>query len=149
MKSWLQKGESPDDWIEHLDSIRSRIEQISRLDCISDHNLMLHILSHLLEKYENIVDQAVKELTKKTLSLDTLQEDLQLKFKRLTLKKGKNKEHALSAKQVKGKCTNCGKQGRKKADCWELEANKSKRPKNWTLNNNKNTEVRNPKNPNM
>ena len=30
MKSQVQKGESPDDWIEHIFSISSRIEQIQK-----------------------------------------------------------------------------------------------------------------------
>ena len=30
-----------------------------------------------------------------------------------------------------GKCEGCGKSGHKKADCWQEEANKGKRPKWW------------------
>ena len=62
---------------------------------------MKFTLSNLPGEYESIVDQAVKEMTKKTLSLDTLQDYFQLKFEQLTLKKRRNRGHALSAKQVK------------------------------------------------
>lgn len=36
-----------------------------------------------------------------------------------------------SNKQFRGKCNLCGRQGHKKENCWELEENASKRPKNW------------------
>ena len=35
-----------------------------------------------------------------------------------------------------GKCNNCGKQGHKMADCWDLEENKSKRPKGYKIGTN-------------
>jgi len=35
-------------------------------------------------------------------------------------------------RRFNGLCHNCGKAGHRKADCWEDEANASKRPSNWT-----------------
>ena len=43
---------------------------------MSDEDLILHIISNLPEEYETIVDMAMKQLTLKMLTLDTLQEDL-------------------------------------------------------------------------
>ena len=81
--SKLQKGESPDDWIEKLESIRNTIEQILGKPHIDDTDMMLHILNNLPEEYETIVDRVTKELSNKTLTLESLQEDLQEKFERL------------------------------------------------------------------
>jgi hypothetical protein len=33
--------------------------------------------------------------------------------------------------KFKGECYNCGKIGHKKSDCWQLEKNKNKRPKDY------------------
>ena len=50
-------------------------------------------------------------------------------------KKPKSGGHGNSRQRRKpsftGTCNNCGKVGHKVVDCWDLEANKSKRPKNW------------------
>ena len=135
-ESQLRKGESPDDWIERLESLRSRIDQIMGGQGMSDKDLILHIISNLPEEYETIVDMAMKQLTLKMLTLDTLQEDLQLKFERLKSKKHNKSENALFTKQFKGRCGLCGKIGHKKEQCWELEKNKSKRPKNWKKSDN-------------
>jgi hypothetical protein len=37
--------------------------------------------------------------------------------------------------KFKGECNNCGKIGHKKSDCWQLEENKKKRPKNYRRGN--------------
>ena len=34
-------------------------------------------------------------------------------------------------KKFTGKCNHCSKVGHKAANCWELKANKNKRPMNW------------------
>jgi gag-polypeptide of LTR copia-type len=75
--SKLQKGESPDEWIEKLESIRNTIEQILGKQHIDNTDMMLHILNNLPEEYETIADQVTKELSNKTLTLESLQEDLQ------------------------------------------------------------------------
>jgi gag-polypeptide of LTR copia-type len=142
--SRLQKGESPDDWIERLESVRSRIEQILAAERISNQNLMLHIMGHLLEEYDNIVDRAGKELNNRTLTIDTLQEDLQLKYERMKTKKGYKGEQALFAKQFKGKCALCGKIGHKKENCWESKSNKSKKLKGYKQRGKKESGHKNP-----
>lgn len=49
--------------------------------------------------------------------------------------KRKNKRKKTSdskdKKSTDKKCKHCGKSGHKEANCWELEANKARRPKNW------------------
>jgi hypothetical protein len=37
--------------------------------------------------------------------------------------------------KFKGECNNCGKIGHKKSDCWQLEENKNKRPKDYRRGN--------------
>jgi hypothetical protein len=37
--------------------------------------------------------------------------------------------------KFEGECNNCGKIGHKKSECWQLEENKSKRPKNYRRGN--------------
>ena len=110
-ESRLKKGESPDDWIERLESLCSRIDQIMGGNYIKDEDMILHIVSHLPSEYDTIVDMAMKQLTLKMLTLDTLQEDLQMKFDCLKIKKNKKNETALMARQFKGRCGLCGKMG--------------------------------------
>ena len=38
--------------------------------------------------------------------------------------------------KFQGKCNNCGKQGHKMADCWDLDENKNKRPKDYKTGGN-------------
>jgi predicted RNA-binding Zn-ribbon protein involved in translation (DUF1610 family) len=70
-------------------------------------------------------------LSNKTLTFESFQEDLQEKFERMKSKKNRKGETAFHTKQVKTRCPNCGKIGHKKESCWELEANKVQRPRNW------------------
>jgi gag-polypeptide of LTR copia-type len=51
ISSKLQKGESPDEWIEKLKSIRNTVEQILEKQHIDDTDMMWHILNNLPEKY--------------------------------------------------------------------------------------------------
>ena len=71
-QSKLEKGESPDEWIEKLESIRNTIEQILGKPHIDDTDMMLHIINNLLDEYEVIIDQVTKELSNKTLSFESL-----------------------------------------------------------------------------
>jgi hypothetical protein len=51
---------------------------------------------------------------------------------KIDLKKEKAPETALaSSGHFKGKCRVCGKQGHKGSDCWTLDKNKEKLPKNY------------------
>jgi uncharacterized protein (DUF885 family) len=94
--SKLQKEQSPDEWIEKLESIRNTIEQILGRPHIDDTDLMLHIINNLPDEYDIIVDQVTKELSNKTLTLEFQQEDLQEKYERLKTKKTtKEKLHSI------------------------------------------------------
>ena len=148
-QSKLEKGESPDEWIERLESIRNTIEQILGKPHIDDTDMMLHIINNLPDEYEVIIDRVTKELSNKTLTLESLQEDLQEKFERMKTKKSGSQETALYSKQVKTRCHGCGKIGHRKEDCWELESNKEKRPKNWRSNEKNESGNKHNKNPNI
>ena len=50
---------------------------------------------------------------------------------------GSDKENTKAAKKPKTKCKHCGKVGHPDSKCWNLEANKDKRPNNWDPNRNK------------
>ena len=60
----------------------------------------------------------------------------------LTVKTGHNTSNNNSGnsggrrftKKFKGDCKQCGKKGHKSSDCWEKDANKSRRPNNWKSN---------------
>jgi hypothetical protein len=89
--------------------------------------MMFHILNNLPEEYETIVDWITKELSNKTLTLESLQEDSQEKFERMKSKKSGKGETAFYSKQIRTRCHGCRKIGHRKEDCWELDANKDKR----------------------
>jgi flagellar biosynthesis chaperone FliJ len=62
-------------------------------------DMMLHILNNLPEEYETIIDQVTKELSNKTLTLESCQEDLQEKYERMKSKKsGKEKQLFIPSK---------------------------------------------------
>ena len=85
------------------------IEQIMGKPHIDDDDMMLHIINNIPEEYDIIVDRVTRELSNKTLTLDSLVEDLQEKFKRLKTKKGYKGETSFYAKQIKTRCHFCGK----------------------------------------
>jgi hypothetical protein len=74
--SKLQKGEAPDKWVEKLETIRNTIEQIMGKEHIDDDDMMLHIINNIPNNYDIIVDRVTRELSNKTLTLDSLVEDL-------------------------------------------------------------------------
>ena len=55
--SKLQRGESPDEWIERLETIRNTIEQILGRQHIDNTEMMLHIINNLPEDYEIIINR--------------------------------------------------------------------------------------------
>ena len=77
-----------------MEFIRNIIEQILEKQHINDTDTMLHIINNLPNEYEVIVDWVTKELSNKTLTLESLQEDLQEKYERMKTKKGGSKEIA-------------------------------------------------------
>ena len=111
--------------------------------------MMLHIINNLPDDYEVIIDRVTKELSNKTLTLESLQEDLQEMYDQMKIKKGGSKEPAFYTKQVKTRCHSCGKIGHRKEDCLESDANKDKRPKFWKKNYKKTEKIeKNEKNQN-
>jgi gag-polypeptide of LTR copia-type len=132
--SKLQKGGSPDEWVEKLETIRTTIEQIMVKCHIDNDNMMLHIINNIPNNYNIIVNRITMELSNKTLTLDFPVEDLQEKFERMKDKKEHKGETSFYAKQNKTRCYLCGKIGHKKKNCNENEDNKDKRPKGWKKN---------------
>jgi hypothetical protein len=115
---------------------------------IDDDDMMLHIFSNIPEDYDIIVDRVKRDLSNKTLTLDSLLEDLQEKFERMMSKKAATKKQLfIQSKSRQGAIYLCGKIGHKSEDCWELESNKNKRLKNWKSdekNENGNKQYKNP-----
>ena len=56
------------------------------------------------------------------------------KRKRGNGNQGDSKENPKDAKKPKPKCSHCGKIGHPSEKCWNLDSNKSRRPKNWDPN---------------
>jgi hypothetical protein len=96
----LQKGESPDEWVEKLETIRTTIEQIMGKLHIDNDNMMLHIIDNIPKNYDIIVDRVTRELSNKTLTIESLLEDLKEKFERMKAKKNttKAKHHSMPSK---------------------------------------------------
>ena len=46
----------------------------------------------------------------------------------------KDDKEEKESKKFTGTCNHCNKLGHKAADCWKLEENKDKSPKNWKDN---------------
>jgi gag-polypeptide of LTR copia-type len=61
---------------------------------VEDTDMMLHILNNLPKEYETIVDWVTKELSNKTLTLESIQENLQEKYERMKSKKSGKRETA-------------------------------------------------------
>ena len=55
-QSKLQKGESPDEWIERLKSIRNTIKQILGKPHIDNTDMMLHIINNLPDEYDVVIN---------------------------------------------------------------------------------------------
>ena len=66
-------------------------------------------------------------MTSNSLTLETLQERLQAKFKRIEKTRDLAVDTALFTKKFKGMCSMCGKIGHKGKDCFSLDKNKKKK----------------------
>ena len=137
--------EDPDIWITELEVIRRQLK-ILKAD-ISDDDLILHILNNLPKEYETTVEALEDRLGTGELTLEDVRTKLRAKFERMSQGRGGSnpgKEVALMAgkfkKKFKGMCHLCGKQGHKRDDCWQNEANADKRPKNWKPSSNQPTD---------
>ena len=94
---------------------------------ISDHDLMAHILNNLPKDYDAITDGMERDFNEDTLTLDTLREKLQSRYKRLNQieydeENDSSPEQALVAinnfkRRFKGICWVCGKRGHRSREC--------------------------------
>ena len=78
----------PDEWIAKLETYRKRLIALKSL--ISDTDFMIHILTHLPNKYESTVEKLEDDLTKGTLTVTDLREKLRSKYDRITRNKRAN-----------------------------------------------------------
>jgi galactitol-specific phosphotransferase system IIB component len=62
--------------VAKMETLRMTIEQIMDKQHIDDDNMMLHIINNKPNNYDIIVDRVTRELSNKTLTLDSLVEDL-------------------------------------------------------------------------
>jgi len=119
-------SQDPDEWITNLESIKSRLEDMSSI--ISDEDFLIHILNNLPKEYE--VQQSKLEdhfdNTSDPLTVEDVRSELNLMFMRMnksqvsTIEDESDKALAGMGKKVKTKCTQCGKIGHKKEKCWEI-----------------------------
>ena len=119
--SHLDSGEDPDAWINGLLHMRRQLETMGTT--LTNQDIMIHILGTLPSSYNNIVDLSEKDLMAGSLTIESLQELLQVKFEK---NKGDSGDEALFTKQFKGSCRVCSKVGHKAMDCSTLPQNKSK-----------------------
>jgi len=129
-------NDDPDEWITKLELIRRRLKVLGHE--ISDEDMILHILNNMPAEYENLVETNERALTRGTLKLDELREEIIAKYRRLqktgkatnTSKSESDEAVALIMRnQFKGACNVCGRIGHKGADCFSLEKNKDKKEK--------------------
>jgi hypothetical protein len=116
--SKLKKGTDPDVWIMNLEELRDRLEAMGSV--IKDDQFLVHILNNLSPEYERQVLFVEKQIKnpQDPLTVETLCEELDLKFERLHSKdddktESTDGEKALPMVQFKGRCNSCGKYGTK------------------------------------
>jgi Reverse transcriptase (RNA-dependent DNA polymerase) len=138
-KSSLDKEQkNPDEWFAELERYRLQL----KLDfdtTISDNQMISQIVYNCHpQPYKMAITILKRDLNRNlTISLDNVKDDLRQIY--ASLKHSSNKrEHETALigkpkfkKQFKGSCRTCGKIGHKSADCWTLDSNKTKRPKNY------------------
>ena len=139
---------------EWLTSIAQQVSKLAELNHkLDDDYLITHILASLPKEYSSLVDQAKIDRRRESLDLKELKKRLKERCMHLKRENGwSNDEMSLAVtmkntsrpqgeptrssggggKKFKGKCKHCGKQGHKKAECWELhpelkDANKRER----------------------
>ena len=77
----LNSSTSPDEWINQLENLRSKLQKFNSK--MSDLDFMLHIVSNLPSCYDTIVDMCQKDLRQDTLTIKSLSHDLMSKFNRI------------------------------------------------------------------
>ena len=71
----------PDVCFAQLENWRTRIRALNEKSAISDHVMTMHILSHLPNKYENTIENAMDNVS--TLGLGGLQDKKHAKYSRI------------------------------------------------------------------
>ena len=129
-------SKSPDDWIEELEIIRSRLAPLGVI--IEDEDLIMQVLEGLPREYDMIVTLLNARYKINDLTIDTLRDELSMFYDRMKNKKGNkfkstydgdgndHEESALVA-AFKGRCRGCGNFGHKKADCPQEKRNQEQK----------------------
>lgn len=117
-------SKSPDDWIEELEIIRSRLAPLGVT--IDDEDLIMQVLEGLPKEYDMMVTLLNARYKINDLTIDGLREELSMFYDRMRNgrnnkfkghdEENNNEETALVA-QFKGRCRGCGAFGHKKANC--------------------------------
>lgn len=118
----------PDDFMMKIEVLAMEINAMTKSTSdISDHDLMAHILNNLPKDYDAITDGMERDFNEDTLTLDTLREKLQSRYKRLNQieydeENDSSPEQALVAinnfkRRFKGICWVCGKRGHRSREC--------------------------------
>jgi hypothetical protein len=118
---------NPDDWITDLEFLRTQINNVTILGKtdMTEVDLIIHILSNLLEEYEVVVSKIEEKLkiSPSALQLEDVRVDCYSTEKGLSsttfeaLSELDKTALAAFIKQFKGLCNKCGKYGHKSADC--------------------------------
>ena len=122
-ESKLGKSEDPEIWINNLDDLRVKLEVMGSE--MTDEQFLIQVLNSLTNDYELQMILMEKRIGDKMnpLSIDELNEDLKLRYERLSSKSESTKrddfgeERALFTTQYKGNCRNCGKLGHQSSQC--------------------------------
>ena len=120
----LSVDTNPDKWMTELECLRSEMNKvkISGKTDISEVDLIIHIISNLLDKYRVAVSKLEEKLkdTSTPLKMSTVQVKLNSRYDSITRHveaKGEERAIAPFKKQYKGICGNCGEIGHKKSGC--------------------------------
>jgi hypothetical protein len=143
----LSSKDDPEDWILELEDLNLQMKSIDPSYEKSETEMRAKILLGLPEQYSELLTVET-EATTKPLS-ETIESIVDFYDRKFSNDKSDGKEILLSAiecyrcgkkghysrnckvKKFIGNCNQCGGKGHKKAQCWELGSNKSKRPKGW------------------
>ena len=143
----------PQKWFSRLERLMADLKHNFNVD-ISEGKYVKHVLKYLPAAYNDVTRKMLKVLNEgKQVTKEDLESEIMVEYG--IQKKQRNwhdddpsddeeedaeeGDQALAAagggrkfkKPFKGMCALCGKKGHKRDDCWKLEKNKDKRPKNW------------------
>jgi gag-polypeptide of LTR copia-type len=114
-KSKLGRNEDTEIWINNLEDLRVKLEVLG--SNMTDEQFLIQVLNSLTGDYKLQMTLMEKRFGNKEnpLTIDELQEDLNLRYERLSSKSESTRnddygeEKALFVTQFKCKCRNCGK----------------------------------------